>query len=758
MQFQILVHCAGEDGGAERIRQILGSARITADLLHQPGPGKLLIRRSFTEAQAVKLREQLLGLGLRSSIVPLKKPQSEPGRPSRKPDTNAAPALQRLNQQIQSLFREPGQDASALQAGAFSSWLTFSRTLTRPLLDILLLLLVCTLPPVAIGWVASKAFGLSFLVGLLTLPLFLLSLLHSVALLAFFLWPRQQMPVPRVKINSKADPRLILFTHRVADLVAASRPASIWLTISERPRMGSDERGSFLELPLPLLYRLNLTELASLLAGEAVRGSNRPLQLLERWRQALQRYMEHGLDLRQLEQAQMELESPAASRTLQRARNILLSGEKWRIARVRRHLERMDRLLANTASSRRARKMIWGSPAKHLEQTVAETQRSLSNFLQEARSADDFLLVDQVCAAVVAGAQLTANPVPDNALVQGAQPASILLKNLGDYDRQLSRLFYESQGFALKNFRLLSHDQIAKQRQRQEKLQQIASQYFAGWLHPRQFWQLPLLDLNKTRIVQQLNRCIAELRRLAPERRELISNQERLRLQIAELKVARKLMANGSSYQFVHLPPVATDSLPSREALEAKLRECSEELFHQNGIMGERVMLGLILAQQKGVKTDKIIKALNSLAHMRPKVEQLQLELHEYQLLSSNRNSVSASVFNLHQRELLRALESSYQNLVRQLQRCPYDFCDPVIGDVGRLLVLRMQQHCPQDSSAKGKLLLAVVDEAHEKISQQAAGIAAQIERGYQIDQIKLLSRVAKDGSDEIMQTRVADG
>lgn len=757
MQFHVLVHCVDGDATTAKLKALLASIRITEDLLHRAGPDKpLLIKRPFSQAQAVKLRDQLLRLGFESSILPqsrLQKPQAQPQtqkaqKSAEKRGNSSSPEIARIEQQIQALFKAPAKGIGETTFSSLSSWLLALRILASPLADILLLLLTCLLPPLAAAWVMVMLAEFSFLLGLLSFPIFLGASICSAALLAFFLWPRQPQPWPQLTLDTKADPRLLLFASKVSQLVSAPAPTTISLTMEGRPHLSAGDKikSLHLELPLPLVYTLSLAELASLLAGEAARfsGNQLPsLKLIEKLRARLRRYATSMLDLSKLEQLQSDLKSAAAADILRRASTTLRLAEKRRAARSHRHLLRTDRLLANSGVSRRVGELFWGASTRGLEKKVNDLNLGIARHSEQVNREPGGLLVDLVGAAVAA-AHDAAPSAPEGAIVRGDHPTRVLIKHLEQYDRALSRLFYESQGFDLKYFQLLSREEITRQQQLDEKLRQIASRYFAGWHQPRQFWQLPAKDAdapvsNTANAVQQLNRCITQLRRLAPERNELLVRQERLKQQLAELRAGRKVIASGGDFKFSYFPAASPETLPSRETLEARLRECSEELFHQNGIMGERLNLGLLLAQKRGLETAAIIEALTCLGKMRSKVEQLQLELNELRLLTASQSAVANVSLSVHQRELSRSLDACYGHLARQLQRCPYHFCDPATANLGHLLQLRIQQRRPYHISDKAELLLEVIDEAHQKISSRAAGIAAQIEHHYQVEKIRRL-------------------
>lgn len=744
MQFHVLIHGTDKNGAAEKVNQLLATARITPELLHQPGPGKpLVIKRRFNKAQASSLRDRLVGLGLESSILPL-----QPGSPA-----STSATLKRVSQQIQALFKQPSasQVEAATRFSAIQAWVLCGRSMLRPLLEVASLLAVSALLVTALAWLTIAAFRYSFLLGLLVVPCFLAILINCIALVAFFLWPRREPAPVRHTVSNQDDPRLMMFAAVICQMLKAPQPTAISLNLDPNVRAGLFREPSgrlrvSLDVPVPLLYSLNLAELASLIAGECGRladtTSHTPSLLAEKTRNYLRGYMEQELDLTPLKHAASNLSAPLTAEILRKAIDVLEKGEKWRMHRVSQHLHRFDRIMANSQPSKRSRDLFWGAPAGHLETKVEQIAQARRDYMQEECSdgrIKDQLLIDQVAAAIAADAAVSSSPIPDSSLLQTQTPAHSLIKGLSERDKALSQLMYESLGLNLQRFSLRNRDEVLKRRQQNEHYREVAEQYFSGWFRPRQFWQIPLVTAHRTETLRSLNRCINQLRRLAPERNDLIAQQESLHQQIVELQAAQKISTGGATFKLVHNLSSSSDLASTLKARETRLRECNEELFHQNSIMGERLLLGLTLAQQRGAKIEGVVTALRCLAKLRHRLDKLQLTLDELDIVKAHRKGMIGNVFATYQRELNRAIDTEYQFLARQLEKCPYGFCEPGVTNLGQLLSLRIQQRGSRRTGEQARILLAVINEAHEKISQRAAGIAARMERDYQIEKIRRL-------------------
>ncbi|MGQ9424720.1 hypothetical protein ACXYTJ_02085 [Gilvimarinus sp. F26214L] len=780
----------------DELVRYLQSARIRPELITRLRAGKpQVLKNQLSYEQAVTLSDRLADLGLDTTIDPPTKHEARPvqkrssatrpgttsrhatsagnpprrstqeagnGRPApgksantpgKRPLSNHSVAA--ASDYIKSLFKLPPKGDLQVKrpvAARLRLWFSCLRSLLNP--ATLVSGLIIMLLAVSGGlWVLRGALtDLSPLLGTLFLPVPVLAMLASLGFIALLVWPRKSRPPARLSVKTKEDPQLVVLVAAICKLLNAPVPAGIYLT--PEPELRARLRSSpgqllalrkplapqvDLYLGMPLVAALSISELGALIARECGRygpeTDRRPYGLMTAVAMGLRSYGSARID--RIQEFRAKLSTQGVGGVLRKLLSLVEGLEELRIRSVRAQEARITRRLSERDPIANGYQgLVFGSEQRMLREKIRSVEaawlEALQDMLQRTSSEP---LVDSLSSYVgsrTLPSNTSAKPTAPAAtgVLRSDRPAHSLVSEFSRRDTLITRSVYQAHGLDLS--RLMPLDALQRRQDNQARLRAVARDYFVGWFHPSQFWDLPaeseLVVSDRRQQIQKLEQCIAQLRNLLPDRPQALSRYERLRKQFVELSAAKKITLAGVRFRYQHNGENPSD--PGRETslLEPKLREKGEELRHQNRLMGERLCRALSLDTANRATGGRILTTLREFSRIAQRAGKLATDLEELAIVQSYLTKDAPKNLELHARELTAKIANDYAVIARRLQHCPYGFYDRRFPTLHDLLQQRLQSVNAQLAQDKARTLLALLSEAHEHCSQMAAGYAARLE------------------------------
>lgn len=809
MDFSVVVKGGGNpplEENRDELERFLRSARISPSVLGQLRPGKAhILKKQLSYEQAIEICDRLTGLGLQSAVRPPGRPIKRApsavasGRTSRSPQllqssvrtapeppthSSATPPAQRAP--VASLSSKGSQHTATAQmaeeikkmfAPAAGNLKVQLPTMYRLRAWILVLrglalgasmLIAATALALCIAGVIGMAYVLlsnisTLLAGLLILCPALLALAAIASGLLPF-W--RAVPTPAIQLARKDQPRFFLLTTAICKIIGAPAPNSIFLTAE--PRVRSEYRcgtGSLLNprqalrgqwmlhLGLPLLVRLDVHELAALIARECGRFATpsleRPYSLLLQQQHWSAQHLKCAPLRKQIpEWAARFVESrpPALVSQLIAAGDRLQNGTCRAIEIYHRHLTGL--LADKDALADHYEAAILGEKSPSLCSKISESASALAAALEDALWSNSLYIPDALSEVVAesvdaVGRTQRTQQNTQAGLIRCRQPALSLLNDFQKLDRAVTRSLYHSIGVRLDAVQLVSRTELQQRRSNSALLDEAASDYFGAWFHQRHFWLLPPEDFanraERKILLSRLNHCISRIRYLTPDRHESLMNHYKLRLQLLELESAKLIISYGHRYPLRHCPGVPVREIEKQSAIRRlRLGEISEELRQQNAVMGERLALALTLDRRHRNLTNKLNRALRCMSEMEEKAHRLEDELEKLIAVNRYKPRKRSQQYHLHRNEIRENTENLFRALRRKMEHCPYDFYDRRFANVDVLLSARLRNvNEGLKIEGKSRVLLDTLAEAYGYTSKLAAYFALQLEKSHGAEPIR---------------------
>ncbi|MEX1032642.1 MAG: hypothetical protein WDZ30_04730 [Cellvibrionaceae bacterium] len=693
------------------------------------------------------------------------------GRPSpRAAGKPAHPVLAKAAAEIRALFQLPkgGKlDIQLPKTSAIRLWCITCLSLLIPILLVAAFATAAIAAMAALVALYGLLFGLMPPLGIVLIPVLSLILLTAGILLVLPFCSRPGQHHNGVAIQAKDEPRLVMLVAAICKVTGAPAPSSTYL--DAEPHLRGRLHGSLSEflafrkpmdgkvtitLGTPLLASLSIHDLAVLIAGECGRFSQPGFR------------RHYWIILGILAWLHACGQGERLSRRLARAthdRSESLQGYSARAAGLTDSLQDFSYRVIGFCEQRLAALLDKGDPVARQYQAAVLGNSDLTGWRQmlaDTREAHCDAISDMLSdrcpqALVDSLSALSRDHLEKNypasrkttaltGIVKSAQPASLLIARFDEYDKRLSRRFYEAQGFKLAAIDLLPLVEMQRREASETRLRKIAHGYYGNWFHELQIWRLPndnLNDVGEKALASRLNHSISKVRYMSPDRSQLLAKYYKLLKHLTELKAAKKIVSTGASFKFRYCAD-ASHNFDKEIALRtSRLKEYGEELRQQNTVMGERLALGLALDKQHKSTVKKLSAALMNIHGIAEKINRLVCDIEELSILQEYKPKNPSQQYQLHIKELTERVEATCRLLRRKLHLCPYDFYDRRYSTLGALLDNRLAQQPAAGNSAesttKAEIVSAVITQAYRNISDLAASYATRMEHAYEIDAIK---------------------
>lgn len=329
-------------------------------------------------------------------------------------------------------------------------------------------------------------------------------------------------------------------------------------------------------------------------------------------------------------------------------------------------------------------------------------------------------------------------------IIQSAKPINTWLNQTSTYCQDSSTLFYQQQGLDTEAIDLISTTELANKQKQDSHLKKTSEDYFYKWLNPKHFWKIPeettIKGLNKRSAIDRLDQCIDKIRYLTPDRINAINEIEKVKNQVVELRVEKKLaaMSNDAHSTLRGEPSKNLDNELSIR--NDRLKSATEDLQRYNTVMGERIFLGVAL-NNKNSQAGKIIGCLRFFAGAEEKTSKLVMTTKELEALTPYKSKKANVHLDLYLKELSKELESGIKSILKRARLCPYEFLNPRHENLANFLHSTFSE-CQSNNPTsllieKSHLLQKVLRQIFVEVNQLAADIAAKSETVNSIKKIK---------------------